>query len=68
MFSRAELATEEFLPVEDVVLENFIFVKGNKEYKVEKKKSRWIKKWIINQLFKKFIIINLNREVILKIL
>ncbi len=40
---RAELATEEFLPVEDVVLENFIFVKDNKDYKEDKKKSRWTK-------------------------
>lgn len=29
---RAELATEEFLSVEDIVLENFIFVKKNDEF------------------------------------
>ncbi len=43
MFFRAELATEEFLPVEDVVMENFIFVTPNEHYEEEKKASRWVK-------------------------
>ncbi len=31
------------MPVEDVVMENFIFVKKNEEYEKEEKKSRWVK-------------------------
>jgi len=34
------LGTEEFLPVEDIILENFIILKENPDYvKVEEKKK-----------------------------
>jgi len=35
IFSRAELATEEYIPVENVILENFILIKDNPDYEEE---------------------------------
>ena len=35
IYNRAELADELFLPVEDIVLENFVIIKENKDFKLE---------------------------------
>lgn len=34
-FFRAELGTEEFIPVSDIVLENFVILKKNPNYNLE---------------------------------
>jgi len=36
---RAELGTEEFLPVEDITLENFVIVKENPLYQKEQERA-----------------------------
>ena len=36
----AEIAEEEYVPISDVVLENFVIVKKNPDYKVETVKPR----------------------------
>jgi len=38
--NRAELATEEYLPVEETVLENVIIVRKNPDYVEEKDKKK----------------------------
>jgi len=35
---RAELATEEYIPVDDCILENIVIVKKNPDYKPEETK------------------------------
>ena len=37
---RAELASEEFIPIQDIVLENFVILRKNPDYVAEEEKPR----------------------------